>query len=552
MFDIIREAPLGMIVNRLTGDRVFRHPEDAPGFEWIPRSLKFVEKRIPTQSVVDESLAVTPASTKSETIVDQTDVLDQLDPLTVVDWYDDNDPDDPYNWSMLKKCFVAGQIMLMTFAVYGGSSIYTSSIPGIMERFNVGVVTGTAGLSLYVLGYSFGPMLLAPLQELPKYGRNPIYMASLFIYIGFVIASAVASNIETILVARFFAGFFGSPVLATGAASIADVFGNKPLIVPAAVGLYAIGAVLGPTLTPFIGGYAAMRFGWTAPNWILAGVSGFAFIVLFVFFPETHRPNVLYRRSRRLRRVTGNPKLVPRQAGSGKKLSVKETLWLPIGISLEPAPLLLGIYLGFVYALFYLFFESFPLVFGNIYGFNLGEQGLAFLGYLVTAFFTYTSYVLYLRYRIRPLSDSGHMTPEDRLEIGLIASTLIPVSTLIYGWTARESVHWIVPVIGASLYLPGVYLIFQSILIYVGTSYATFAASAMAGNTLLRSVIASVFPLFGHAFYENLGLGPGSTLLAGISIILIVPLWLIKRHGATLRAKSKYSDYDPNTVVTAH
>lgn len=97
--------------------------------------------------------------------------------------------------------------------------IYTSSIPGIMERFNVGVVTGTAGLSLYVLGYSFGPMLLAPLQELPKYGRNPIYMGSLFIYIGFVIASAVASNIETILVARFFAGFFGSPVLATGGES---------------------------------------------------------------------------------------------------------------------------------------------------------------------------------------------------------------------------------------------------------------------------------------------------------------------------------------------
>jgi hypothetical protein len=29
-----------------------------------------------------------------------------------------------------------------------------------------------------------------------------------------------------------------------------------------------------------------------------------------------------------------------------------------------------------------LFFESFPLVFGNIYGFNLGEQGLAFLGTL--------------------------------------------------------------------------------------------------------------------------------------------------------------------------
>jgi len=66
--------------------------------------------------------------------------------------------------------------------------------------------------------------------------------------------------------------------------------------------------------------------------------------------------------------------------------------------------------------------------------------------------------------------------------------------TCLPGWTARESVHWIVPVIGASLYLPGVYLIFQSIMTYIGTSYATFAASALAGNTLLRSVIASVFP----------------------------------------------------------
>lgn len=90
-----------------------------------------------------------------------------------------------------------------------------------------------------------------------------------------------------------------------------------------------------------------MRFGWTAPNWILAGVSGLAFLVLFVFFPETHRPNVLYRRSRRLRRVTGNKELVPRQMGKEhKKLTIGETLWLPIGISLEPAPLLLGVYLG--------------------------------------------------------------------------------------------------------------------------------------------------------------------------------------------------------------
>ena len=95
MLDIVREAPLGMLLNRLTGDRAFRHPEDKPGFEWTPSSLKFVEKRSPTQSIADESLAVTPASTKNESLVDPVDALNQLDPLTVVDWYDDKDPDDP-------------------------------------------------------------------------------------------------------------------------------------------------------------------------------------------------------------------------------------------------------------------------------------------------------------------------------------------------------------------------------------------------------------------------------------------------------------------------
>lgn len=161
-------------------------------------------------------------------------------------------------------------------------------------------------------------------------------------------------------------------------------------------------------------------------------------------------------------------------------VAVVRSLWRPIGITLEPAPLFLGVYLGFAYALFYvgtisktfltnsistdidapipsspqLFFESFPIVFGEMYGFNLGEQGLAFLAYAVTAVFTYTGYAFYLKYRIEPLAKSGKMEPEDRLEIGLFASMIIPISTFFFGWSAGRT-HWIVPIIAASLYLPG-------------------------------------------------------------------------------------------------
>ncbi len=111
--------------------------------------------------------------------------------------------------------------------------------------------------------------------------------------------------------------------------------------------------------------------------------------------------------------------------------------------------------------------------------------------------------------------------PEIRLEIGLMASIFIPTSVLLFGFASKESIHWIVPVIGAALYLPGIFLNFQSILMYVTSAYPKYAGPVLAGNDLARSTIASVFPLFGHAFFTNLGLGPASAILAGISFALM-------------------------------
>jgi DHA1 family multidrug resistance protein-like MFS transporter len=84
--------------------------------------------------------------------------------------------------------------------------------------------------------------------------------------------------------------------------------------------------------------------------------------------------------------------------------------------------------------------------------------------------------------------------PEIKLEIGLMASIFIPTSVLIFGFASKASVHWIVPVIGAALYLPGIYLIFQSILTYITSAYPDYGAPVLAGNDLFRSWIASVFP----------------------------------------------------------
>lgn len=372
--------------------------------------------------------------------------------------------------------FVTINIMLLTFAIYAGSSIYTPSIPGLMEEYNSSLVVATLGLSLFVAFYGLGPALLVPMQELPSTGRTPVYIGSLFLFGLFTLTSAVARNMATVLVSRALAGFFGSPALSTGGATLADMWPKRNLAY--VVGAWSMGAVLGPILAPTIGGYSAMYLGWRWPLWLLFFVTCGTWIALFFFLPETLHSNILYKRAARLRALTGRQDIKSHGQREQESVSfgqlMKNSLVRPLQLMTDPAPLFLSIYLGLCYgcksprqddvykangppdAVFYLFFESFPLVFGDIYHFNLGQQGLAFMGYFVTGGAAYAGYCAYQKYVINPLYD-GDEEPEAevRLDLALYVSIIIPISTFFFGWASRPEVHWIVPIIAASLYLPG-------------------------------------------------------------------------------------------------
>lgn len=106
-------------------------------------------------------------------------------------------------------------------SIYIGSAIYTSSIPDLMATFGVSQVVATLGLTLFVFAYGIGPMIFSPMQEMPRFGRNSIYMITLLLFVVFQIPVIFAApNFATILVFRFLAGFVGSPALATGGSSL--------------------------------------------------------------------------------------------------------------------------------------------------------------------------------------------------------------------------------------------------------------------------------------------------------------------------------------------
>jgi len=223
----------------------------------------------------------------------------------IVTWYSENDAANPQNWSLFKKCVITGQLCLLTFSIYIGSAIYSPGYMSLQQTFpGINQTLATLGLTLFVIGYAIGPLFLAAPSEIPQIGRTPIYMITLFLFVILQIPSALATNFAGLMVLRFLSGFIGSPVLATGGASLGDVF--PPKTRPYAIGIWGLAAIQGPVLGPLLGGFAIQAKTWRWAFWILLMLDGFCFIVLSFTMAETSSANILTRRAQRLRKLTGN------------------------------------------------------------------------------------------------------------------------------------------------------------------------------------------------------------------------------------------------------
>jgi DHA1 family multidrug resistance protein-like MFS transporter len=73
-------------------------------------------------------------------------------------------------------------------------------------------------------GYGIGPLIFSPLSEIPVIGRNPVYIATMAIYVLISLPAPLIHNFAGLMVLRFLQGFFGSPCLASGGASLGDMF----------------------------------------------------------------------------------------------------------------------------------------------------------------------------------------------------------------------------------------------------------------------------------------------------------------------------------------
>lgn len=181
------------------------------------------------------------------------------------------------------------------------SSIYTSTYSQITAEFQCSTIVATLGLSLFVIGLGLGPMFLSPLSEF--YGRRPIYLVSFSFFLIWLIPSAVAKNITTMLVARFFDGLSGSAFLSVAGGTVGDLFNKQQLQAPMMI--FTASPFIGPSIGPLLGGFINESVSWRWTFYVLIIWSGAMLASIAFFVPETYHPVLLRNKARKLRKETG-------------------------------------------------------------------------------------------------------------------------------------------------------------------------------------------------------------------------------------------------------
>ncbi|KAL2760204.1 hypothetical protein ACRALDRAFT_1046548 [Sodiomyces alcalophilus JCM 7366] len=492
----------------------------------------------------EEKVAATPTSNEDNEDHTSQQQLNQHEDDNTVWWDGDDDPENPYNWPAWKKYTNCGLISFLTFVTPLASSIFAPGVPQLMQDFgSTNQELAAFVVSVYVLGFAFGPMLMAPLSEL--YGRLPVYHISNLCFVGFTVGCALAPTLDALIAFRFLAGAMGACPLTNGGGSIADMIPQEQRA--AAMSIFSIGPLLGPVLGPVIGGVLQEHKGWRWVFWVIAIVSGSLVIAMLLLMRETYAPVLLERKARRLRKETGNPALRSRMdKGLKEKDLVALSIVRPLKLLLfSPICTIFALYMVLVYGYLYILFTSVPFVFQRFYGFSTSNVGLVYLGLgvgslLGMAWFSVDSTrdVKSMK-KMQAEDDTGdgnvEVKPEIRLKLLPAGAILLPVGFFIYGWTADYQTHWMGPIMGLTVIGVGNILCFITVTMYLVDAYNMYSASALAANTIIRSIAGAVLPLCGLEMYDVLGLGWGNSLLGFIATAFIPMPFLILRYGERLR-----------------
>ncbi|KAL1866963.1 hypothetical protein Plec18167_008896 [Paecilomyces lecythidis] len=316
-----------------------------------------------------------------------------------VDW-DDNDPANPRNMNKLRRWLIVFICSTGAVCVTCTSSMYTMTYGQIMPEFHCSQEVATLGLSFFIFGLGIGPLFLSPLSE-------------------------------TMIIGRFFNGLAGSAFLSVAGGTVGDLFARHELAAP--MMLYTASPFVGPEIGPLVGGFINTYTSWRWTFYVLLIWTGAVLALIVLFVPETYHPVLLRRKAQRLRKETKDDRWVAPIEKMHRSVlqTVLRSMYRPmLLLTLEPMCLNLCIFSAILLGILYLFFGAFNLVFTHVWGFNLWQVGLSFMGIFVGMLFAIWTDPIWRRNYVRlehkheqRTGVKGDFQPEWRLPPGKSSSS---------------------------------------------------------------------------------------------------------------------------------
>lgn len=359
----------------------------------------------------------------------------QQDRIILVDWDGPDDPHNPLNWSLKKKYITTGMLCMMCLFIGLATAAYSSGIDPMCEELGCSNEVGNVGLFLFNGAFSIVPLFLGPLSEF--IGAQPVYLVCYAGFVLFFIPIAVAKNVATVLVSRFFLGCFGAAGTTIIPGTLASIWrteerGNK-------VALFSLVAVLGTVGAPLYNGYIVQYTdngkGWRWVEWVQLIVNGSVLCIELLLLRETRGSVILTRKARKLRKQTGDERFraaAEIETPSIKKLLHASTTRAAILLVREPVVLFFSLWLAYEWALIFALFAAIPLVFNGIHGWSTGNTGLGYIAPILGTFFAWIinfhATRLYDRARER---NGGVPVPEARLYYATVGGIMSTVGMFI-------------------------------------------------------------------------------------------------------------------------
>ncbi|KAI2640331.1 MFS general substrate transporter [Hypomontagnella submonticulosa] len=464
-----------------------------------------------------------------------TDIVDTPD-FYLVTWDGPDDPTNPYNWPQWTKWAVTILTSLGGMVTLMASTMMAPALPAISQDLHTDDATTQMTLSIFVLSYAFGPMLLAPMTEV--FGRKPIWILSCCFYILWNTVCGFSLTNSVMIASRFFSGLGASVQYAVEFPVLADCWKPEQRGLSFAIATFL--PLLGPAIGPILGGVMTGSIGWRWIFWVLSIFDAALMLAAFFLFPETYAGAILHRKAKQLRKQTGQEYYTEYER-EDKSLSRVLIIGLarPCRMLLtQPLIQLMSLYLAYNYGILYIVQSTFATLWIERYGQSVTVSGLHYIALAAGSIFAAQvgARVTDRVWQHLKARAQGETQPEYRIPLMAPGAIIIPVGLFWYGWAAETRAFWLLPDIGIAIFACGIIIGTQAMQAYVMDSFPKHVASATAASQLLRNVAGFAFPLFAPKMYQTFGYGWGNSLLAFIFIAIGFPAPLILwKYGAKLR-----------------